>query len=62
MTDTSGLLGVQLTAEQTIELLRRPYVDDDGMFAIARRHSMALEKIIQQNELILIALGSTAWR
>lgn len=61
-TPNPGLLGVQLTAKQTIELLRKPFADYEGDIERNRRHSLALEKIIQQNEMILIVLGSTMWR
>lgn len=44
--------------EEITALLQKPLDDRQGGFEIGRRISLALAKIIEQNEMILIALQS----
>lgn len=44
------------SANHMITLLGKPLADYEGLREIWRRHSLALAKIVEQNEMILIEL------
>lgn len=47
------------SANHVITLLLKPLVDSEGFQEIWRRHSLALVKIIEQNEALLAASPSS---